>query len=69
MWDGESLICGDTIFAGGGVGRMDIGGDYNDMKKSLEKLTKLNVKNLYPGHGPAVEGDANQHIKLSYSFL
>ena len=38
LWDGENLISGDTIFAGGGVGRMDIGGDYQDMKNSVEKL-------------------------------
>ena len=69
LYDGVNLISGDTIFAGGGVGRMDIGGDYDDMKSSVERLTKLDVKNLYPGHGPIVENDANRHIKLSYSFL
>ena len=69
LWDGENLICGDTIFAGGGVGRMDIGGDYQDMKSSVEKLMKLDVVGLYPGHGPIVEAGGKDHIKLSYSFL
>lgn len=69
LWDGENLISGDTIFAGGGVGRMDIGGDYNDMKSSVEKLTKLDVVNIYPGHGPIVEKNGKDHIKLSYSLL
>ena len=69
LWDGENLISGDTIFAGGGVGRMDIGGDYQDMKNSVESLTKLDVKNIYPGHGPIVEINGKDHIKLSYSFL
>ena len=69
LFDGENLITGDTIFAGGGVGRMDIGGDYGDMKNSVEKLLKLDVENIYPGHGPVVEGDGRQHIKLSYSLL
>ena len=69
LWDGENLISGDTIFAGGGVGRMDIGGDYQDMKNSVERLTKLDVKNIYPGHGPIVENNGKDHIKLSYSFL
>ena len=69
LWDGENLISGDTIFAGGGVGRMDIGGDYNDMKNSVERLTKLDVVNIYPGHGPIVEKNGKDHIKLSYSFL
>ena len=69
LWDGENLISGDTIFAGGGVGRMDIGGDYNDMKNSVEKLTKLDVVNIYPGNCPIVEKNGKDHIKLSYSFL
>ena len=69
LYDGENLISGDTIFAGGGVGRMDIGGEYNDMKSSVLRLTSLDVKNLYPGHGPIVLNDAKEHIKLSYSFL
>ena len=69
LWDGENLISGDTIFAGGGVGRMDIGGDYNDMKNSVRRLTELDVKNIYPGHGPHVENNGKEHIKMSYSFL
>ena len=69
LWDGENLISGDTIFAGGGVGRMDIGGDYTDMKNSVEKLLKLDVKNIYPGHGPIVENNGKDHLKLSYSLL
>ena len=69
LWDGENLISGDTIFAGGGVGRMDIGGNYDDMKNSVEKLMELDVKNIYPGHGPIVEKNGKDHIKLSYSFL
>lgn len=69
LWDGENLISGDTIFAGGGVGRMDIGGNYQDMKNSVEKLMKLNVVNIYPGHGPVVKNDGKDHIRLSYSYL
>jgi glyoxylase-like metal-dependent hydrolase (beta-lactamase superfamily II) len=69
LWDGENLISGDTIFAGGGVGRMDIGGDYTDMKNSVKKLMELDVKNIYPGHGPMVELNGKEHIKMSYSFL
>ena len=69
LWDGENLISGDTIFAGGGVGRMDIGGDFHDMKSSVEKLMQLDVKNIYPGHGPIVENNGKDHIRLSYSYL
>ena len=69
LWDGENLISGDTIFAGGGVGRMDIGGNYNDMKNSVGRLMDLDVKNIYPGHGMYVENDGKEHLKMSYSFL
>ena len=69
LWDGENLISGDTIFAGGGVGRIDIGGDYQDMKNSIGKLMNLDVKNIYPGHGPIVENNGKEHIKLSYSLF
>ncbi|WP_220607508.1 MBL fold metallo-hydrolase [Methanobrevibacter oralis] len=69
LWDGENLISGDTIFAGGGVGRTDIGGNWNDLKKSVSKLMKLDVLNIYPGHGPVVEGNGNQHLLLSYSMF
>ena len=69
LCDGENLISGDTIFAGGGVGRMDIGGNYQDMKNSVGKLMEFDVKNIYPGHGPIVENNGKDHIKLSYSYL
>ena len=69
LWDGETLICGDTVFANGGVGRTDIGGDYNQLKESVKRLKELNVKNLLPGHGPIVLGNGKKHIEVSYSFL
>ncbi|PWB85737.1 N-acyl homoserine lactonase [Methanobrevibacter woesei] len=69
LWDGETLICGDTVFANGGVGRTDIGGDYNQLKESVKRLKELNVKNILPGHGPIVLGNGKKHIEVSYSFL
>jgi flavorubredoxin len=38
-------------------------------KNSVEKLMKLDVKNIYPGHGPIVERNGKEHIKMSYSYL
>lgn len=67
LYDGENLISGDTIFAGGGVGRFDIGGNFDDLKNSVGKLLKLDVSNIFPGHGPIVEGDGNVHLKYSYA--
>lgn len=67
LFDGEILISGDTIFANGGIGRMDIGGSYEDMINSLEKLKNLNSEYLLPGHGPWTD-NAQQHINMSYQM-
>ena len=64
LWDGEILICGDTIFANGGIGRMDIGGSPQDMKESLTRLKDFDVQYLLPGHGPWVK-NGKQHIAMS----
>jgi glyoxylase-like metal-dependent hydrolase (beta-lactamase superfamily II) len=68
LYDGETLISGDTVFAGGGFGRTDIGGDVNDMQNSLEKLSKLDVKYLLPGHGPCTS-DGSRHIKMAFNMV
>lgn len=68
LYDGETLISGDTVFAGGGCGRMDIGGNVNDMRSSLKRLSHLDVKYLLPGHGPWAS-DGSKHIKMAYSML
>ena len=68
LYDGEILISGDTIFANGGVGRMDIGGDPNDMKASLMRLKELDVEYLLPGHGPWVK-NGNQHVEMSCMMM
>ncbi|MBI5679766.1 MAG: MBL fold metallo-hydrolase [Methanobacterium sp.] len=64
LYDGETLISGDTVFAEGGFGRFDIGGDIKMLKTSLEKLSNLDVEYLLPGHGPAVD-NGSEHINLS----
>lgn len=48
---GENLFAGDTLFYSG-IGRLDlVGSDKADMIKSLEKLSSIQFKNLYSGHG------------------
>ncbi len=64
LYDGKTLISGDTVFSGGGFGRVDLGGNMSQMKKSLERLSKLDIKYLLPGHGPAVD-DGSRHVKLA----
>lgn len=68
LYDGETLISGDTVFADGGFGRMDLGGSVNDMRESLKRLSGLEVKYLLPGHGPAPD-EGSRHIKLAYGIL
>lgn len=67
LYDGETLISGDTVFSGGGFGRVDLGGSMQEMRESLERLSKLSVEYLLPGHGPAVE-NGSQHIKLAFEM-
>jgi len=64
LWDGEILISGDTVFANGGFGRLDIGGNPEEMKDSFKKLIQLDVKYLLPGHGPWTE-QGKRHIDLA----
>lgn len=68
LWDGEVLISGDTVFANGGVGRCDYGGNYNQLKDSLIKLQEFDVKYLLPGHGPWVD-EGKKHIEFANSRL
>lgn len=67
LYNGETLISGDTVFSGGGFGRVDLGGNMGEMRKSLERLSKLNIEYLLPGHGPAVE-DGSRHVKLAHGI-
>ncbi len=62
----KTLFSGDTIFPYGSFGRYDFpGGDAYALKDSIQTLSKLDVKNLYPGHETIVEGGGNAHIKKS----
>jgi len=66
----KSLFSGDTVFADGSTGSWDlIGGDYNQLLNSVRKLSKLDVKNLYPGHERFVEGNGNEHIMMALRFI
>jgi len=46
------LFSGDTLFTQG-FGRYDLpGGSVEQLKRSLKELSKLEIKELFPGHGP-----------------
>jgi glyoxylase-like metal-dependent hydrolase (beta-lactamase superfamily II) len=72
LYDGKSrsLFCGDVIFCDGGVGRWDLAtGNYHELVRSIEKLSKLKVKSIYPGHGPFAEDDGDQHVKMALNSI
>ena len=61
------LIAGDVVFMQG-VGRADLpGGDGEQLKESIERLSKLPVELLIPGHGPAIQGAAN--VKSNFDTI
>jgi glyoxylase-like metal-dependent hydrolase (beta-lactamase superfamily II) len=50
------LFTGDVVF-NQGVGRTDLpGGNGEDLKASIRKLSKLEVEHLLPGHGDVISG-------------
>jgi glyoxylase-like metal-dependent hydrolase (beta-lactamase superfamily II) len=66
----RSLISGDTIFSYGSVGRTDFpGGNSEELKKSVERLSKLDIKKLYPGHGEITDKEVNEQIRESLEFV
>jgi len=63
------LISGDTVFVGG-VGRWDLpSGDYDLLVDSIRALQGLQVKSIYPGHGPCGIGNGKEQIAQALSCL
>jgi len=61
------LVAGDVVFMQG-VGRTDLpGGDAAALKRSVDRLSKLDVDLLVPGHGPALQGEDD--IKANFRFV
>jgi glyoxylase-like metal-dependent hydrolase (beta-lactamase superfamily II) len=61
------LISGDVVFDGG-IGRTDFpGGDSRALKRSIEKLSNLDVEYLLPGHGDIIRGKNN--VVQNFAFI
>ncbi len=61
------LISGDIVFMQS-VGRSDFpGGDSQALKESVERLSKLSVELLVPGHGPAIQGA--ERVRDNFEFV
>lgn len=72
LWEKESrsLIVGDTVFADGGIGRYDLPtGNLGELRNSIERISELGVKDLYPGHGRTVIGSGSEHISMSLELI
>jgi len=63
--ESKSLFSGDTIFSDGGVGRTDFwGGDIEELVNSIRRIGEFDIVNLYPGHGPHIEGNGAKHVSM-----
>ncbi len=61
------LISGDVVFRGG-VGRTDLpGGDGNQLKHSIQRLSQLDIEILLPGHGEIIMGE--QTVLRNFNFI
>lgn len=61
------LLCGDVLFEGN-TGRVDLpGGDAGALKKSIERLSLLDVEYLLPGHMGVISGAAE--VAANYDFI
>jgi len=67
--DAKVLFSGDTVFPDGNIGRTDLfGGNSKDLIKSVERLTKLDARVMYPGHMEVTDKGVNRQIQLSLRF-
>lgn len=69
FYDGNNkvLICGDVLFRRN-TGRVDLpGGNADDLKKSIETLSQLNIEYLLPGHMDTVTGAAE--VTQNFDFI
>lgn len=66
LFDGKSLISGDTVFAGGNFGRTDLPtGNRQEMRESILKISELDAVQLFSGHGPYAISQVSEQIALS----
>jgi hydroxyacylglutathione hydrolase len=66
LHDDEIILTGDTAFPGGYFGRTDLpSGDWRKLIDSLDKLSRLNVRVMLPGHGEPLLSEASSHLRLA----
>jgi hydroxyacylglutathione hydrolase len=45
------MFTGDTVFAGGTLSEIAVGGNVSDYVNSVRRLSNLKIRQLFPGHG------------------
>jgi len=66
LYNDEIIVTGDTAFPGGYFGRTDLpSGDWRKLIESLDKLSRLNVRVMLPGHGEPLMSEASSHLRLA----
>ncbi len=66
----QVLLSGDTVFTDGAFGRYDfVGGSREQLAKSLDRLSLLDIEGLYPGHGEPVDTGGNRHIEAAQQLM
>lgn len=72
FWEPDDgvLYSGDTVFAGGGIGRFDFpDGDVALLAESILRLERLPARILHCGHGPSVDVDAGASLRSSVAHV
>ncbi len=66
LYDLARLFSGDTVLPQGNFGSVTMmGAEPRTLVNSIEKLSKLKVEVLYPGHGEITDKGVEQQIKTS----
>jgi glyoxylase-like metal-dependent hydrolase (beta-lactamase superfamily II) len=64
------LFSGDTVFTDGAFGRYDFPGSSREqLAKSLDRLSVLDIEGLYPGHGEPVDAGGGRHIAAANRLM
>lgn len=64
------LISGDTVFTDGGFGRFDFpGGSLDELVRSIERLSALDIRGLYPGHGEPSRQGGTRHVAAARELI
>ena len=64
-----ALFTGDTVFADG-IGRYDLPTASKDqLIKSLQRLSGLDINGFYPGHGPSVQRGGKEYVERGLRMI